>query len=318
MPYAFEPDLAPIVELMASAPAADVHDIAASRASLLVRTAAMNAAVDLAGLTVEDRTVAGGVPVRIYAPQQRRGLLPAVLYLHGGGFVVGDLDTEHSQTALIARDVQAVVISVDYRLAPEHPYPAGLDDCYAVLEWLAAEALALGVDAARIAVYGSSAGGGLAAGVTLLARDRRGPAIRFQMLRLPDLDDRCDTPSMRAFVDTPGWNRPLAEYSWQLYLGVDGEADAYAAPARAETLVGLPPAYISTAEFDPLRDEGIRYAMRLLEAGVNVELHQFAGTFHGSGIVPTADSSIRQTEESIHVLRRALAGTADKNPTEQM
>ena len=180
--------------------------------------------------------------------------------IHGGGFVIGSVEAEHAGAALTAIDTGAVVVSVDYRLAPEHPYPAGLHDCYAALSYLHAEADALGVDPARVALSGASAGGGLAAATALLARDRGGPAICFQLLPIPELDDRLETPSMGTFVDSPLWNRPLAVQSWQAYLGpLYGSADvpAYAAPARADDLAGLPPAYISTAENDPLRDEGI-------------------------------------------------------------
>ena len=152
--------------------------------------------------------------------------------------------------------------------------------------WLHDQADALGVDPTRVAVNGGSAGGGLAAGLALLARDRGGPAICFQYLGIPELDDRLDTPSMQQFHDTPMWSRPQAEQSWEWYLGdAHGTDDVspYAAPARATDLAGLPPAYMSTMEFDPLRDEGIIYALKLLAAGVSVELHSFPGTFHGSG-----------------------------------
>ena len=143
-----------------------------------------------------------------------------------------------------------MLVSVDYRLAPEHPYPAGVHDCYAALSFLHDEAGALGVDTNRIAVVGASAGGGLAAATTLLARDLGGPALCFQMLHIPELDDRLETPSMRKFVDSPVWNRPLAEKSWKAYLGGLAGTDVpdYAAPARATDLSGLPPAYVSTAE----------------------------------------------------------------------
>jgi acetyl esterase len=154
-----------------------------------------------------------------------------------------------------------VVVSVEYRLAPEDPFPAGLEDCYAALVWLHESAAELGVDGDRIAVVGRSAGGGLAAALALVTRDRHGPALCFQCLAIPELDDRLDTPSMQAFVDTPLWNRPLAEASWRHYLGDDrSDVSPYAAPARATDLSGLPPAYVSTMEFDPLRDEGIAYA----------------------------------------------------------
>ena len=201
------------------------------------------------------------------------------------------------------------MVTLDYRLAPEHPYPAGLHDCYSALAYLAIHADELGVDPARIALNGTSAGGGLGAATALLARDRGGPALCFQMLHIPELDDRLETPSMQAFVDTPLWNRPLAVQSWRYYLSglAEGEdVPAYAAPARATDLSGLPPAYISTAEQDPLRDEGIIYALRLLQAGVSVELHQFPGTFHGSALVASATISRRAQRESVTVLRRAL------------
>ena len=152
-------------------------------------------------------------------------------------------------------------------------------------------------------------GGGLSAATALLARDLGGPPLCFQMLQIPELDNRLDTPSMQAFVDSPVWNRPLAVISWRAYLGeLSGARDipVYASPARASDLSGLPPAYISTAENDPLRDEGIIYAMRLLQAGISVELHQFPGTFHGSAMVTTAAVSKRAAREAAVVLRKAL------------
>ncbi len=234
--------------------------------------------------------------------------------IHGGGFVIGSVEAEHAGAALTAIDTGAVVVSVDYRLAPEHPYPAGVHDCYAALSYLHAEADALGVDPARVALSGASAGGGLAAATALLARDRGGPPVCFQLLAIPELDDRLQTGSMQTFVDSPLWNRPLAVQSWQAYLGpLYGSADvpAYAAPARADDLAGLPPAYISTAENDPLRDEGITYAQRLLQAGVSVELHQFPGTFHGSALVTSAAVSKRAQRESALVLRQALGVEGD-------
>ena len=235
--------------------------------------------------------------------------MPGILQIHGGGFIVGSIETENLGAAMLAAEVGAVVVSVEYRLAPEHAYPAAVHDCYAALRWLHGEAGALGVDADRIAVLGASAGGGLAAATALLARDRGGPPLCFQMLHIPELDDRLDTPSMQAFVDSPVWNRPLAVQSWRAYLGeLSGRDDVpvYAAPARATDLRGLPPAYVSTAENDPLRDEGLLYGMRLLQAGVSVELHQFPGTFHGSAMVVSAAVSRRAHREAAEVLRRAL------------
>jgi acetyl esterase/lipase len=263
----------------------------------------------------EDRQVPGpdagaDVPIRLYRPKNAPDRpLPGVLEIHGGGFLFGNLDMMDPWCQRVSAEVGAVVVSVEYRLAPEQPFPAGVEDCYAALAWTAEQADDLGIDPARIAVSGQSAGGGLAAATALLARDRGGPKLCFQLLEIPELDDRLETPSMTAFTDTPLWNRPNAIWSWRHYLGPDppSEVSAYAAPARAKDLSGLPPAYVSTMEFDPLRDEGILYALRMLQAGVSVELHSYAGTFHGSGLLPHADASIRNVEEIIHLLKRRLS-----------
>ena len=243
------------------------------------------------------------VAVRIYRPHQAHG---AIVWLRGGGFVMGDLDTEHPWAARLADGTGAVVISVGYRRAPEDRFPAALDDAYAVLAWTAEHAAELGIDPARIAVGGHSAGAGLAAAVALRARDQQGPPIRFQLLNQPQLDDRQETWSARHFTDTPWMTRDKVAASWRHYLG-STPASPYAAPARAADLSGLPPAYIATAEFDPLRDEAIGYALRLLQAGVPVELHQWPGTFHGSQAILSAEVSQRQIAELGAALRRALA-----------
>jgi acetyl esterase/lipase len=203
--------------------------------------------------------------------------------------------------------LSAVVVSVDYRLAPEHPFPAGVDDCYLALEWVSTHADELGIDPDRIAVGGSSSGGATAAGVTLMARDRGGPAIAFQLLVYPVIDDRLDTPSMRACIDTPLFARHDAELMWSYYLGSEpSEVSPYAAPGRATDLAGLPPAYVCVAEFDPLRDEGIAYAQRLVGAGVSTELHLYPGTFHGFDALPSA-VTIRALDEQTAALGRGIA-----------
>jgi acetyl esterase len=309
-----DPELAVVVDLL---PVIDIDDPVQARASFEALILELVRDIPgIEGLDIEDRMVPGfegdpDVAVRVYRPRSIAPgtLAPAVLTIHGGGFIIGSVDAEHAGSALMALGTGAVVVSVEYRLAPEHPYPAGVHDCYAALTWLHAEASALGVDPARVAVAGASAGGGLAAATALLARDRGGPPLCFQMLQIPELDDRLDTPSMRAFTDTPLWSRPLAVKSWAAYLGeLAGSSDvpSYAAPARAEDLAGLPAAYVSTAENDPLRDEGIIYALRMLQAGVSVELHQFPGTFHGSALVSTAAISRRSQEEVAVVMRRGL------------
>ena len=267
-------------------------------------------------VTKEDRRVPGPagapeVPVRIYRPKAGANALRGCVFeIHGGGFMMGSIEMMDPWCQRVAAELDAVVVSVEYRLAPEHPFPAGVDDCYAALCWTARHASQLGVDPARIALAGQSAGGGLAAGTALMARDRGFPSLCFQLLEIPELDDRLDTPSMLAFHDTPLWNRPNAVWSWKHYLGADhaGEASPYAAPARAKDLAGLPPAYVSTMEFDPLRDEGILYAQRLMQAGVSVELHSSPGTFHGSALLPGAAVSQRGAREVLDALRRALAG----------
>jgi acetyl esterase/lipase len=316
MPYAYDPDLAPIVPLL---PTTRIDDVDAARAGLEAMVGAVAVDVDTSMLDVEDRLVPGfeGAPdvaVRAYRPKGAPGPLPALLYLHGGGFVLGSIAVEHPACAVLARNLGALVVAVEYRLAPEHPFPAGLHDCYATLCWLHEHAESLGVDPARVATYGQSAGGGLSAGLALFARDRDGPGLCFQFLGIPELDDRLDTPSMRAFTDTPLWNRPNAELSWSYYLGDPrpAEVSPYAAPARADDLAGLPPAYVSTMEFDPLRDEGIRYALALLAAGVPTELHSYPGTFHGSSLVPGAAVSRRMAHEQLGVLRRALGIASER------
>ena len=251
------------------------------------------------------------VPIRIYRPTaDATEPRPCVYEIHGGGFMTGSIDMMDGWCQVAAARLDAVVVSVEYRLAPEHPFPAGVEDCYAGLCWTAQNASDLGVDRDRIAVAGQSAGGGLAAATALLARDRGGPALCFQLLEIPELDDRLETPSMVAFDDTPLWNRPNAVWSWRHYLGPDhsGEVSPYAAPARAMDLSGLPSAYVSTMEFDPLRDEGIEYALRLMQAGVSVELHSYPGTFHGSSLLPTAGVSKRNAAEVLDSLARALRG----------
>ncbi|WP_019926122.1 alpha/beta hydrolase [Nocardia sp. BMG111209] len=303
MSYAFDPELAPWVELI---PRPDLSDVGRAR-ELARQLAAQRPPVPVPGnVTVADADAAG-VPVRIYTPADRPVPHPALLYLHGGGFVTGSVESGHEEALHRAADLGIVTVSVDYRLAPEHPFPAGLEDSYAALEWTADHAGELGIDPGRIAVGGDSAGGGLAASLTQLVRARRGPAIRFQYLGIPELDDRLDTPSMLAFHDTPLWNRPLAELSWTYYLGDVTELDGVpAAPARAGDLTGLPPAFVAVCEFDPLRDEGLRYAQRLLADGVTVELHLYPGTFHGCALARDAAVTRRMAADADAALRRAL------------
>lgn len=299
--HGMDPELEAFIPL---APPGDLSDPVAARKNL-AELAAVVPAPAIEGTEIEDRTVPADpdVAVRIYRPHQAQG---AIVWLHGGGFVTGDLDTEHPWAARLADASGAVLISVGYRRAPEHRFPAALDDAYAVLTWTAGHAAELGIDPGRIAVGGHSSGAGLAAAVALRARDQQGPPIRFQLLNQPGLDDRQETWSVRHFTDTPWWNSGNVALAWRHYLGA-ALASPYAAPARAADLSGLPPAYIATAEFDPNRDEGIMYALRLLQAGVQAELHQWPGTCHGSQAILSAEVSQRQNAELAAALRRALA-----------
>ncbi|MGE2718718.1 alpha/beta hydrolase [Mycolicibacterium celeriflavum] len=254
---------------------------------------------------VEERA-AGSVPVRIYRGAAAPS--PAVIYCHAGAFVLGNLDTDHLQCTELARRGGATVLSVGYRLAPENPYPAALDDALAVLNWAADCATELGLDAGRLAVAGSSAGGALAAGLAQRAADASAPPVVFQLLHQPVLDDR-PTESKREFVTTPGFDGPATEMMWRHYLG-EAAADASSVPARAADLSGVAPAFISCSELDPLRDEAVEYGLRLLRAGVATELHVFPGTCHGfDSLLPEWDASIRLFELQGAALRRALHGS---------
>ncbi|GAA4987566.1 alpha/beta hydrolase [Yinghuangia aomiensis] len=319
MSYNYDDDLAGIIPLLPvpqpALPTSGLPEALAARENAAAFFASMPATAAFAqGVSAKDLHIRGhagapDVPVRIYEPQERSaGVLPAVLSIHGGGFSAGSIYQGESGASGIAARLGVVVVDVEYRLAPEHPAPAAVEDCYAALCWLHESSGALGIDPDRIALSGVSAGGGLAAGLALYARDHGGPPICFQFLSVPALDDRLDTPSMRRFVDTPLWNRHAAEQSWRWYLGGAQGPDVsiYAAPARAADLSGLPPAYVAVMEFDPLRDEGLMYAMRLLAAGVSTEVHCFPGAFHGSALVTGAEVSKRESRERFAVLRRAL------------
>lgn len=249
------------------------------------------------------------VPVRIYTPAGGTAARPAILHIHGGGYVLGSVATNHASNMLLAADVGAVVVSVDYRLAPETPAPGSVEDCYAALCWLHEQAGALGVDPARVAVRGESAGGGLAAALCLLARDRGGPAIAHQNLIYPMLDDRtCITRQpdhLGAFVWTPQANA----FGWRSLLGQNpGAADVspYAAPARANDLSGLPPSFIAVGALDLFLVEDMDYARRLIEAGVATELHVYPGAYHGFDVLPDAPASVRMKQDAAAALRSAL------------
>jgi acetyl esterase len=246
-------------------------------------------------------TESGKVPVRIY--RGGKSPAPAVVYCHAGGFALGNLDTDHRQCVELAGRGRCTVVSVDYRLAPEHAYPAALDDAIAVLRWVAANATELGIDAARLAVAGSSAGATLAA---CLAHGAAGePPVVFQLLHQPVLDDRV-TASKAEFCTSPAFDSEAADLMWRYYLGPEA-ASGDAVPARRNRFGGLPPALITCAEIDPFRDEAVDYALQLLRAGVSTELHVFPQTCHGfDSLLPEWSTSERLFTLQGHALSNAF------------
>jgi acetyl esterase/lipase len=315
MSYAIDAELLPWLDMLPSVGLSDNASLDTIRARHAEMRNVLPVYEPEHPLEVRDERVPGpaGAPdvrVKIYGRAERSGPTPGLLYIHGGGFVIGDVEMFEASTMAYADKLGIVVVSVDYRLAPEHPYPAPIEDCYAALTWMASKATELGIDPDRIGIAGESAGGGLAAGVALLARDRGGPALVFQYLGVPEIDDRLETPSMTAYVDTPLWNRPNAIFSWKSYLGdiEPGGPDVpiYAAPARVTDHSGLPPAVVTACQFDPLRDEDIAYAQGLMRAGIPTELRHYAGTFHGSATVTEAAVTKRMQADALADLRRGL------------
>jgi acetyl esterase/lipase len=274
---------------------------------------------EVPGVTFRDTHVPGyaegddDVLVRVYEPDGRAAPAAAIYWIHGGGMVLGHYDGDAYVNKLWATRFGAVVVSVEYRLAPEHPYPAPLEDCYAGLRWLHRNAAELGVDPERITVAGGSAGGGLAAGTCLLARDLGEISPRAQVLFFPMIDDRDATPSNVEVTHPQVWNRDANRYGWSSYLGGRAGADdiaIYAAPARATVaqLRGLPPTSIDVGELDAFRDEDIEYAQKLLQAGVPTELLVTPGAFHASeNYNPAAPSSKRINRFRNEALARATA-----------
>jgi acetyl esterase len=306
-----DPDYLPMMGLL---PRFDLSDAEKARALVRSMGVADPMAAVPAGVVVEHQVApaADGSDIELVVFQPERfpvPAAPAIAYFHGGGFVFGDARTDVRVPAALASELGAVVVSVNYRLAPEFPFPTPFDDCFDALTWIAGDS-GLGIDPARIVVAGISAGAGLAAAVALKARDVGGPAVCFQALDSPVLDDRLLTVSATEYTGSPMWNRQNAIDSWGHYLGTGadgGPVSEYAAPARASDLVGLPPAYIAVSSFDPLRDEGIAYAQRLTNAGVATELHVYPGTFHGSaGVFPQAAVSRRVNADYIAAIGRAL------------
>jgi acetyl esterase/lipase len=270
-----------------------------------------------AGLPANDRVVAediaapragaaGDVPLRIFRPAASVEALPCIFYIHGGGMLLGSIDDDALLCAMLSEALQVTVVALAYRLAPENPYPAALEDCVHSLRWLMDSARQLRICPDAVAIYGGSAGGNLAIATALFLRDHGGPALRLVAAPYPMLDDRNTTPSSREITDPGVWNRDANREAWDYYLA--GRApDAYAAPARAQDLQGLPPLFMDVGEVDLFRDETIEFAARLLRAGVPTELHVYPGAYHGSEIfAPDAPLSARIWARRIEALQSAL------------
>ncbi|NUR42751.1 MAG: alpha/beta hydrolase [Streptomyces sp.] len=267
---------------------------------------------------VEDRTVPGPedapeISLLICRPAAppTAGPRPVVYHVHGGGMVIGNNRVGVDVPLAWAKETDAVVVSVEYRLAPEHPHPAPVEDVYAGLVWTAEHAAELGADPERIVIAGASAGGGLCAALALLARDRKGPQVIGQVLMCPMLDDRNDTPSAHQMAGVGVWDRTANETGWTALLGeLRGGPDvpAYAAPARAEDLSGLPPAFLDVGSAETFRDEVVAYASRIWQAGGVAELHVWPGGFHGfDGFAPQSALSQGARAAQLRWLRRLLA-----------
>ena len=271
-------------------------------------------APEIAGVDVEERTLktAQGhdIGISIYTPREPSESHPAVLHIHGGGYVLGSVRMNDISNRMLAVAARCVIASVDYRLAPETLHPGPIEDCYAALKWLYTNADALGVDRTRIAVSGESAGGGLAAALALLARDRGEVPLLFQRLIYPMIDDRTAVQTdPHPFAGEFLWTRSANHFGWSSLLGREpggAEVSHYAAPARAVDLAGLPAAYISVGALDLFLEENLEYARRLMRAGVPTELHVYPGAYHGFEIAPQAQVTQAAQRDALNAMVRAL------------
>ncbi|MGW4869758.1 alpha/beta hydrolase [Streptomyces chartreusis] len=318
-PPPFDPELAAALELIKNviSPGLTMDEIAEVRQGAGIQLLAdLDLTMD-GYFEVEDRVVPGpvGAPeisllICRPAAQVDAGPRPVIYHVHGGGMIIGNNRVGVDAPLAWAKELDAVVVSVEYRLAPEHPHPAPIEDVYAGLEWTAAHAGEFGGDAGRVVVAGASAGGGLSAALALLARDRKGPELIGQMLMCPMLDDRNDSPSTFQMAGLGVWDRTANETGWTALLGErrgGPDVSAYAAAARAEDLSGLPPAFLDVGSAETFRDEVVAYASRIWQAGGVAELHVWPGGFHGfDGFAPQAGVSRACRGAHVGWLRRLL------------
>jgi len=315
-----DPELRTVVNKLPTDRPLDLSQIPAARAKMKKMVTALLANLPaVEGVTSQDHFAPGShgdpaVRVRVYRPNNPPSKLPALYWIHGGGYVMGDIEQDDRLMMQLVKRIGCVTASVDYRLAPEHPFPAPVEDCYAGLKWLFGHAGELGIEPSRIAIGGASGGGGLCAGLALMARDRKELQVAFQLLIYPMIDDRNVTPASYAITDPRMWNREANRLGWKAYLGRDGggaEVSPYAAASRATDLTNLPPAYIPVGALDLFVDENIEYAQRLVQAGVPTELHVYPGAFHGFDLfAPSATVSKQFKADRDSALKRALHDTA--------
>ncbi len=306
-----DPRARALLDQLAATGMPQLHEMSVPAAREMINQMLAMQAEPPAVARVENRTIPGpqgDVPIRVYTPEGKAPF-PVLVFFHGGGWVIGNLESHDAVCRSLARAVPAVVVAVDYRLAPEHKFPAAAEDCYAATRWVAEHAAAVGGEAARIAVGGDSAGGNLSAVVSLMARDRGGPRLVHQLLVYPATDAHMDAPSIHENAEGYFLTRDGMVWFWNHYLnGPADRANPYASPLRAADLRGLPPATVITAEFDPLRDEGERYAARLRQAGVPVEMKRYDGIIHGffgmSAVLPQAEEAV---EQAAAALRKSFA-----------
>ena len=247
------------------------------------------------------------IPVHVMRPRTLKNDAPVFFYIHGGGFYFPSAPYHYTFAKEYAVQAGCVVVYPDYRLAPKHPYPAAAEDCWSAYVWMTEHAAQLGIDLSRVAVGGDSAGGDLAAVMTLMARDRKAVQPMFQLLIYPVTDRRMQTPSARRYRDTPVWNAALSEKMWAYYLPtLPAEHIEYASPMEAPSFAGLPEAYVEVAEFDSLRDEGLNYAAALEKAGVKVTRHETKGTPHGFEFISGAPLTLSTVRHRAEILRAAF------------
>jgi len=305
-----------IAEIFPHLPVLDLTDIPAARATMMDMLAEAQAGIGHSqGVVYSDHLAPGlnGAPqvrVRLYRPAGKPGLLPCLYWIHGGGHVLGQIEQDDLMMEHIVEAVGCAAVSVEWRRPPEHPFPAPMDDCYAGLTWTYRSAAELDLDPGRIAVGGASSGGGSAAGLALLARDRGEVPVCFQLLVYPMLDDRNVTPASQAVTEPKVWNRQSNLIGWRSYVGDavgTDQVSPYAAPTRADSLAGLPPAYLPVGDLDLFIDEDIEYAQRLQQADVPAELHVYPGGIHGFDLLaPASRLAQRFVRDRDEALRQAF------------